>query len=137
MTVQERRERQATAPGTVDISPVPKLIVAFFAGLRKILGKAEVERECIREPAVVSHKGTWHLRVSVEPDEIDGGFVAECLDVPGAMSQGETEEEALENLIDAVQGVVAVKMEEHFRTIDFDVSRQAASGPARVVSVTF
>lgn len=138
MAVQERPERQATARVTADVSPVPKPIVAFFAGLRKIFGKAEETRECVREPTVVSHRGTWDLVVSVEPDEIDGGFVAECLDVPGAMSQGETEEEALENLIDAVQGVVAVKMEEHFRTIDFEVSSRATSPrPSRVVSVTF
>jgi predicted RNase H-like HicB family nuclease len=138
MAVQERPGRQATAPGTVDVSPVPKPVVTFFAGLRKIFGKAEAERECIWEPAIVSHEGTWKLRVSVEPDDLDGGFVAECLDVPGAMSQGETEGEALESLIDAVQGVVAVKMEEHFRTADFDLPSQATSSRAgRVVNVTF
>jgi predicted RNase H-like HicB family nuclease len=44
--------------------------------------------------------------IKVEPDEIDGGFVAECLDVPGAMAQGETEEEALEALSEALQDIV-------------------------------
>jgi predicted RNase H-like HicB family nuclease len=52
----------------------------------------------------------WELSVEVEPDELDGGFIAECLDVPGAMAQGETQEEALESLIDAVQAVVAARM---------------------------
>ena len=56
----------------------------------------------------------------VEPDELDGGFVAECIDVPGAVAQGETAEEALDNLIDAVQGVVAAKMDQHIRGLDFD-----------------
>jgi predicted RNase H-like HicB family nuclease len=51
----------------------------------------------------------------VEPDELDGGFVAECPTIPGAMSQGETEEEAVEGLIDAVQSIVAAKMQENFR----------------------
>jgi len=133
MTVQERSERRASASGPVDVSPVPKPIVTFFAGLRKIFGKAELKRECVREPAVVSHSGTWEVRVVVEPDEIDGGFVAECLDVPGAMSQGETEEEALENVIDAVQGVMALRMEEHFRSLDLSPGSRAT----RTVSVRF
>ncbi len=138
MAVQEMPERQAAAPGTVDSSPVPKSVVAFFAGMRKIFGKAEDSREVVHEPPkAVSHRGKWDLWVSVEPDALDGGFVAECLDVPGAMAQGETEEEALENLIDAVQGVVAVRMGEHFRTLDFDAASATSSGPGRVVSVTF
>lgn len=36
----------------------------------------------------------------VEPDRIDGGFIAECPDPPGAMSQAETEREAVESLIE-------------------------------------
>lgn len=57
---------------------------------------------------------SWDLVQGIDftPDEVDGGFVAECLDVPGAMSQGETPAEALENLIDAVQGVVAAMTDE-------------------------
>ena len=33
------------------------------------------------------------------------------------MAQGETQDEALANLIDAVQGVIAVKMEQDFREV--------------------
>jgi predicted RNase H-like HicB family nuclease len=54
---------------------------------------------------------TLQLTVRVEPDELDGGFVAECVDLPGCMSQGETEEEALENLADAIAGVLAIQMQ--------------------------
>lgn len=36
-----------------------------------------------------------------EPDE--GGFWATCLEVPGANGQGETKEESLGNLQDAIQ----------------------------------
>jgi predicted RNase H-like HicB family nuclease len=119
MTVQEldRPETQVTAP-----SPVPRPVIAFFAALRRIFGRAEDERECVYEPDTQSHIGTWNLQVAVTPDEIDGGFIAECLDVPGAASQGNTQAEALENLIDAVQGVVAAKMEENFRALDIDAS---------------
>ncbi len=39
--------------------------------------------------------------VLLTPDE-DGGFVAECTAVPGCISQGDTEEEARENIRDAI-----------------------------------
>jgi predicted RNase H-like HicB family nuclease len=119
MTVQEldRPQTQVGAPSPPK-SPVPKPVITFFAMLRRLFGRPEDERDCVYEAPTQSHIGTWNLRVSVTPDEIDGGFIAECLDVPGAMSQGETAAEALENLIDAVQGVVAAKMEENFRAID-------------------
>lgn len=31
------------------------------------------------------------------------GYVAECLEIPGCLSQGETEAEAMENIQDAVR----------------------------------
>ena len=40
----------------------------------------------------------------------EGGFTATC-DIPGAISQGETEAEALENLRDAVEGLRKVRNE--------------------------
>ncbi len=119
MTVQEVDRPQAQAgPPHPQKSPVPKPVIAFFAVLRRLFGRPEDERDSVYEPDTQAHIGTWNLRLSVTPDEVDGGFVAECLDLPGAMSQGETQAEALENLIDAVQGVVAAKMEENFRAID-------------------
>ncbi len=121
MTVQElerpQREGNAAQPQK---SPVPKPVIAFFAVVRKLMGRAEDERESVYEPDAQSHIGTWNIRVSLSPDETDGGFVAESPDIPGAVSQGETQEEALENLIDAIQGVVAAKLEENFRAIDID-----------------
>ena len=43
-------------------------------------------------------------------DELDGGWIAECVEIPSAMSQGETREEAIQNLIDAILDVMAVRM---------------------------
>ena len=100
-------------------SPVPRPIVTFFAVLRQLFGKAESERETTYDPPTVSHSGTWEVCISVEEDEVDGGYVAECLDVPGAMAQGETKEQALTTLIDAVNAVIAAKMEERFAETNF------------------
>lgn len=39
----------------------------------------------------------------MKPDE-DGGFVAECPDLPGCVSEGRTRAEAKRNIADAIQG---------------------------------
>lgn len=46
--------------------------------------------------------------VRVEPDE-DGGYVVECPALPGCVSQGETVEEALRNIREAIAGILAVR----------------------------
>jgi predicted RNase H-like HicB family nuclease len=48
------------------------------------------------------------------------------------MSQGETVPEALTNLIDAVQGVIAARMEEYFETLPSEQSESP-----RALSVAF
>jgi predicted RNase H-like HicB family nuclease len=48
-----------------------------------------------------------------EPDE--GGFWATCLEVPGANGQGETKEECLADLKNAVQLLLETEREEVFR----------------------
>lgn len=52
------------------------------------------------------------LSVVVRPDREVGGYIAECLDIPGCMSQGETIEEALANVKEAAEGCL-LSMREH------------------------
>jgi len=40
----------------------------------------------------------------------DGYIVAECLQLPGCMSQGRTKEEANQNIMDAIKAVLMVRM---------------------------
>jgi len=47
--------------------------------------------------------GQWSFTVVIEPDE-DGGFVAHCPELKGCWSQGETIEETLHNIADAITG---------------------------------
>ena len=42
-------------------------------------------------------------RVIIAQDE-DGMFVAECISLPGCVSQGKTREEAIKNIKDAIRG---------------------------------
>ena len=43
------------------------------------------------------------FRVTITPDE-DGVFVAECPALPGCVSQGNSRDEAMANIRDAIQG---------------------------------
>ncbi len=49
--------------------------------------------------------------VILEPQE-EGGFTARCLELPGAISQGETKTEALENVKDAIRLILEVFRED-------------------------
>jgi predicted RNase H-like HicB family nuclease len=44
--------------------------------------------------------------VILHPDE-DGGYWVEVPSLPGCISQGDTKEEALENIKDAIEGYIA------------------------------
>ena len=49
--------------------------------------------------------------VTLEHDE-DGWYIVECPAIPGCVSQGRTEEEALENIKDAIAECLMVRAEE-------------------------
>lgn len=51
------------------------------------------------------------LSVVTRPDEIDGGFIAECPEIPGCMSEGQSEEEAVQNLREAIALCLEVRKE--------------------------
>ena len=51
------------------------------------------------------------LHIVLRPDEIDGGFIAECPEIPGCLSEGATEEEAVSNLREAIQLCLEVRRE--------------------------
>lgn len=51
------------------------------------------------------------LRIELS-DGGDGYIVAECLDIPGCISQGETHQEALANLMDAISVCLEVIAED-------------------------
>ena len=42
--------------------------------------------------------------VILTPDAEDGGFTAECLAIPGCISEGDTVEQALVNIKEAIEG---------------------------------
>ena len=48
------------------------------------------------------------LKIILREDKIDGGYNVSCLTLPGCHSQGETMEEAIENIKDAINGYLEV-----------------------------
>ena len=48
------------------------------------------------------------LLITIYPDE-DGVFIAECPSIPGCISQGKTEDEAEENIRDAIKECLEVR----------------------------
>ena len=53
----------------------------------------------------------WGFTVVIEPDEEDGGYIAYCPALQGCWSQGETIDEAIHNIVDAISGWLAVHIE--------------------------
>ena len=51
-------------------------------------------------------------QVVIYPGE-DGWWVVECPSLPGCISQGQTKEEAIANIREAIEGYVATLREDH------------------------
>ena len=52
-------------------------------------------------------------RFTIKLEESDeGGYTAQCLEIPAAISEGETKEEALENIKEVIQLVLEVTREQ-------------------------
>ena len=50
------------------------------------------------------------FNITIERDE-DGVYIVECPSIPGCVSQGETKDEALENIKDAIKLCLEVRAE--------------------------
>ena len=62
------------------------------------------------------------FHITIERDE-DGRFVAECTDLPGCLSEGDTLEEAIENISEAIVGCLKSRLKtagENFKAPTFD-----------------
>jgi predicted RNase H-like HicB family nuclease len=59
--------------------------------------------------------GALRIAYAIHKDDLDGGYIAECTDLPGCMAQGDTEEEAAANLADAVADYISVVIEDHLQ----------------------
>lgn len=63
------------------------------------------------------------FRVVIEKDEESGGWVAQCVEIPGAISQGETLEEVTENIADAISELLTHREDEARRQVETSPSK--------------
>jgi len=85
---------------------------AFLARFRRAVRAFESER--------TDEAATWKFRVVLTRDELDGGWIAECIDLKGCLSQGETQDEAIRNMTEAIGEVIAVRMEQQLPAFPSD-----------------
>lgn len=76
-----------------------------------------------------AERSTFTFTIKVESDDLDGGWVASVVDLPGCMSQGETREEALENVIDAFREISGRRTTAHILTVLFFICMAIALVP--------
>lgn len=55
------------------------------------------------------------LRFVIERDELDGGWVAYCPEIPGCAGQGETETESLLDAANSAMEIIKFRVEEAIR----------------------
>ena len=63
-----------------------------------------------RDPSLYNGLMEREFDVELYPGE-DGWWVIECPSIPGCISQGKTQEEALESIKDAIKGCLEVRRE--------------------------
>lgn len=74
-------------------------VLRFF---RRTLRKFETER--------TEERSTFEITIELQADELDGGWIASVVELPGCMSQGDSQDEAMRNVLDAFSEVIAAKM---------------------------
>ena len=57
-----------------------------------------------------------HFKVILEEDEKVGGYIVSCSGLPGCFSQGDTADEALENIKEAIQACLESLAEDEIKS---------------------
>ena len=57
-----------------------------------------------------------HFKVVLEVDEEVGGYIVSCPGLPGCFSQGDTADEALENIKEAIQACLESLAEDEIKS---------------------
>ena len=74
----------------------------------------KVMENCIAETMIASAESS--ITIIIHACE-EGGFTAECVEIPGCFSEGETEEEAEANIREAVNACLSVMFEDCFNRL--------------------
>ena len=84
-----------------------------------------VQTFCYNDPRRVSWEVHMEYPIVIEQDPEAGGYVVFCPTLKGCVSQGETEEEALDNIKDAIKtylhSIEDLKRLKKLRTVEVNV----------------
>jgi predicted RNase H-like HicB family nuclease len=100
------------------------VVQAFLRQVRRAFHSFETSRS--ERPGQV--EATWAFTVEVTEDHLDGGWVAECLNFPGCVSQGETQEEAVNNLTEALTEILRLRIERGMQEVRSSTSNGSTKG---------
>jgi predicted RNase H-like HicB family nuclease len=85
------------------------LAIAIEPLIKDLVGKTS---QATTERAYMVTVSKRRFKVILHPDLESGGYWVECPELPGCSSQGDSLEEALDMIKDAIKGHVAIKGEE-------------------------
>lgn len=101
---------------------VQSLWQRITGALRRVFHAFESER--------TETSSTWELTLRTEPDELDGGWTAWVDELPGCASEGATEKEALDNLAEAINLVLEVRIEQALARAADQAAEPATTEPS-------
>lgn len=103
----------------LDTLKLGQLVISLALGEWMEALKGEVKKLATPKEEKIMVEGQ-EFTVVLTPDLEDGGFMVQCREIPGAVSQGETEQEALDNISEV--------LEEHFEYVKERQAREAQAG---------
>lgn len=86
---------------------MPPLLRGLATRLRRAIKAFEGEPV----PPFTAPEGLFKFTVILTKDRLDGGYIAEVPEIPGCLSQGDTTDEAFENILEAVAEILGVRLE--------------------------
>jgi predicted RNase H-like HicB family nuclease len=84
----------------------------FMGQMRRTLRRFEDERQ--------DDRSTFQFVLEIEEDEDDGGYIAYFPSAPGIISQGDTRQQAVENVASAFTEVMVAKLNREEQRRDHD-----------------
>jgi DNA-binding transcriptional MerR regulator len=105
---------------------------------RDLIDIAEYDRQLrkaivtlVRKRVVSVNVGDYAYQVEIEPDNESGGYIAQVAGLPGCLTQGDTLEETLEMVEDAIRTYLEAVEDLKKRGVNLPIKRRRAHRAAR------
>lgn len=111
----------------------PTIVQRITRALRELFRSFESERQEMESGT----QATWHLTITaqVDADELDGGYVAACLEFPGAMAEGGTPEDALDALLEVVSDMIRLRAQDQIHEVIRNRPKEVVTSEPIAISI--